>query len=229
MTKQHNKKLTQQEKNTPLNDFEVSQLFSYIRTQANIARRKGTTRPLVDEIVFELLFNAGLRPKEMCQLNISDTPVCLNRSVINVRSDEKHRAREISIPDKTDEVVRRFIMTFGRRSEPDTPLLLSERGNRFGYVSIYNKTRRVGEQAGLPGINPNRLRKTYISRLFQKAQDLTWVQQQAGHAHPKTTALYVQPAKVLCHACDREIADNRGQLIDSGQLLCFQCLEEFRA
>ncbi len=229
MPRQRKKNMTHRENNSPLNEFEMGQLFSYIRTQASMARRKGTTRPIVNELVFELICNAGLRPKEMCQLNIGDTPVCLNRSVINVRSEEKHRAREISIPDKTDEVVRRFIMTFCRHSEPDTPLLLSERGNRFGYVSIYNKTRRVGEQAGLPGLNPNRLRKTYISRLFQDAQNLMWVQQQVGHAHSKTTALYVQPAKVFCHACDQEIADNHAELIDSGQLLCSQCLKEFRS
>ncbi|NQV32618.1 MAG: site-specific integrase [Phycisphaeraceae bacterium] len=223
------KKPKQQHSLTPLNDFEVARLLSYVRKQANVARLKGTMRPIVDELIFELLCSAGLRPKEMCELNISDTPVSHNRSIITVRSKNKHRSREIVIPQETDEVIRHFVTIVRTHSEQNDPLLVSERANRFGYASIYNKIRRVGEQVGLPGITPNILRKTYMARLFMQKQDLKFVQQQAGHAHSKTTALCVKRASVFCDACQREISDNQAELIDSGQVLCLKCLKDFRS
>jgi integrase len=207
---------------------ELEKLLAYTRAQANAARLKGTMRPIVDELIFELVCHAGLRPKEICELNVSDTPVSHNRSIVAVRSKNQHRSREIVVPEETDEIIRRFVAVFRKHSKLHDPLLLSERGNRFGYASIYNKIRRVGERVGLPGINPNILRKTYMARLFMQEQDLRYVQQQAGHAHSKTTALYVKPARVSCDACNTEIVEHHAELIDSGQILCLQCLKEFR-
>lgn len=230
MVRQGNRNSASSARNrSSLTHDELQELLDYTHTQADIARQKGTTRPIVDELIFELICHAGLRPKEICELNVRDTPVSHNRSIITVRSKNRHRSREIVVPQETDGIIRGFVEVFRKRSKPRDPLLLSERGNRFGYASVYNKIRRVGEQVGLAGINPNILRKTYITRLFMQAQDLRFVQQQAGHAHCKTTALYANPARVFCDACTREIADNHAELIDSGQILCLQCLKEIRA
>ena len=138
------------------------------------------------------------------------------------------------------ERLKRFSSLYRQGAKPKAPLILSERGNPLGYFSIYSKIRRIGQRAGIKNLQPNALRKTYIANLFAKEQDLRLVQQQVGHSSPKTTALYVQQASVQakakakpkstprkkCEACGKRVSINRIAQIDSGQVLCTNCLSE---
>ena len=60
------------------------------------------------------------------------------------------------------------------------------------YRSIYAKIKRIGEQAGIGKLHPHMLRHTYLTRLYNVEKDLRFVQDQAGHASPTTTAIYAK-------------------------------------
>ena len=155
--------------------------------------------------------------------------------------------------------------------------MLSERGTPLSYVSLYSKIHRIGRETGVTRLSLGALRFAFLRRLYDKAQDMRYVQEQAGHAHLKTTARYIKaltqdqdttpPAlsnghahrkgrqqcrdetgvrpgnpggrgpgvrgslshqNRLCESCGRPVAATEGTHIDSGQLLCPDCLRDPR-
>ena len=216
---------------TTLRDHELARLTEHVRTKAKAARRKGSTRAIVDELLFFLLADAGLKPKEICDLNINDIPDRQKSHALRVRLRSPRRQRQVRVSRQTAKLINEFAQVNRQGARDSDPLLISERGNRLGYISIYNKIRRLGQKVGLHGLHPNTLRKTCMLRLFQKEQNLRLVQQQAGHASHKTTVQYLKSSvdslSGPCDACGHPIWDNAGKRIDSGHLLCPQCLTAF--
>jgi hypothetical protein len=64
-------------------------------------------------------------------------------------------------------------------------------------MSLYSKVRKIGEKSGIGQLHPHMLRCTYLVRLYNKKNDLRFVQDQAGHANIKTTALYAKMTREL--------------------------------
>ena len=60
------------------------------------------------------------------------------------------------------------------------------------YRTIYEKMKKLGSKSGIGKLHPHMLRHTYLSRLYNVEHDLRFVQDQAGHASPSTTAIYVK-------------------------------------
>ena len=173
-----------------LSDEELEKLLSYIREKADLARRRGATRAVVDEVIIQLLLNTGLRPTELCNLNIADLITGHGMKTIRICDAHGNKQRDVDVTGDIVEHVRRFVRLYRRKAKPGDPLLASERGTRFGYMSLYNKVRRIGKRAKIGNLHPSVLRSTYLVRLYNSKQDLWFVQQQAGHASPRTTAIY---------------------------------------
>jgi len=173
-----------------LSDAELEKLLLYIREKADLARRRGATRAVVDEVIVLLLLNTGLRPSELCSLKISDLITEHDRKTIMVRDAPGNVSRAIDVTGDIAEHLLRFVRLYRKNAEPGDPLLVSERGTKFGYMSLYNKVKRIGKSAKVGNLHPNVLRATYLVRLYNSKQDLWFVQQQAGHASPRTTAIY---------------------------------------
>jgi len=57
---------------------------------------------------------------------------------------------------------------------------------------IYDKMKKLGKKSGIGKLHPHMLRHTYLSRLYNVEHDLRFVQGQAGHASPTTTAIYAK-------------------------------------
>ena len=52
--------------------------------------------------------------------------------------------------------------------------------------------KKLGSKSGIGKLHPNMLRHTYLTRLYNVEHDLRFVQDQAGHASPTTTAIYAK-------------------------------------
>ena len=86
----------------------------------------------------------------------------------------------------------RFIKLYRKNAKPDEPLLISTKGKRVIYRSIYEKIKKLGKKSGIGQIHPHVLRHTYLTRLYNVEKDLRFVQDQAGHASVTTTAIYAK-------------------------------------
>jgi len=60
------------------------------------------------------------------------------------------------------------------------------------YRSIYVKIKKLGKKSCIGKLHPHMLRHTYLTRLYNVEHDLRFVQDQAGHASPTTSAIYAK-------------------------------------
>ena len=263
-----------------LSDAQLKKVLLYVTKKAHLAKRKGTTRAIVDELIILLLVGSGLRASELCNLNIADLPSNHNENTIWVRNVQGSVNRSIEVTPELNKCIAMFVRLYREGANPNEPLLISERGKRFIYMSFYSKVKKIGEKAGIGRLCPRMLRRTYLVRLYNDKQDLRFVQKQVGHASRKTTAMYVRTSidheqkeetmdtvdssavksaenfgaqaiarwfklqraidhggsnypkgsqqTVSCEVCGKSISGEAGTTIDSGQVLCPDCLNELR-
>jgi site-specific recombinase XerC len=235
---------------------ELQMLLSYVKSQADSARERGTMRAIVDELVVLLLTRAGLRANEISALKLEDLPTGHGENSLWIRNVKGKVLRKVDISEDFARLLTRFVRLYRKGAKKNDSLLETERGNPFGYMSLYSKVRRIGEQAGIGKLNPNILRYTYIVRLYEEVQDLRYVQEQTGYTSRRTLAKYLRkdsrknmsskkvdtkltkqgsvkqksrllgPAEI-CEACGTTTA--HGRRIESGQFICHECLKYFSA
>lgn len=264
-----------------LSRSQLAKLLQHVQHGADQARQKGAKRAVVDELIILLLVNAGLRAAELSSLNIADVAADDASSAVFVRDPRGRVKRTVDVDAKTAARLEKFVRLYRRGARPREPLIISERGKRLGYMSLYSKVRNIGRKAKIGRLHPHMLRRTYLLRLYELEKDLRLVQIQAGHASVTTTAKYVganhqrpkpnaaatddtrpsvahpmhpqkdqsitaeqsaptpgRPAQPgpsqsppdieTCQACGREIPAAATTKIDSGQVLCEDCMTELR-
>lgn len=171
-------------------EAEQKKLIRYVKNQADLARIRGSKRAIIDEMIILLFLNTGLRAGELSELRIADVPPANGKDVIVIRQGKGKVTRSIVIGKRMQDRINRFIQLYRKKAKSNDTLLVNERGTQLIYFSIWSKLRRIGKEIGFSRLNPHRLRHTYLTRLYNIEHDLRFVQDQAGHADPKTTAIY---------------------------------------
>ena len=175
-----------------LSEKQLKKLRQYVKDHADLARSRGSQRNVTNELIVELLVGSGLRAMELCNLNISDLPVSHDKDSIWVRDGKGNVTRTVDISEQLQKRIARYIRLYRKNAKPDDPLLLSEQKGRIIYHGLYARIRRIGTAAGIGKLYPHMLRHTYLTRLYNIEKDLRFCQDQAGHADPKTTAIYAK-------------------------------------
>jgi integrase len=74
---------------------------------------------------------------------------------------------------------------------------------RMSAAGVYSRIRLMAKLAGIPGISPHDLRRSYVSDLLDRKVDLATVQALVGHSDPVTTARYDRrPASARAEAVE---------------------------
>ena len=175
-----------------LSDTQLKRLRKYAKNMADLARQRGSVRAIIDELIVELLANTGLRATELCDLNIGDLPMTHGKDSIWVRDGKGKVTRTVDIPDSLRKRRERFVRLYRKGAKPKDPLLVSTKGKRLIYRSVYEKIKKLGKKSDIGKLHPHMLRHTYLTRLYNVEHDLRFVQDQAGHASPTTTAIYAE-------------------------------------
>lgn len=175
-----------------LSDEQFRRLMAYARGCGELARTRGKTRGVFTEFVVELLSGTGLRVSEACNLNLSDLPISHGKCNIWVRNGKGGVTRIIDISERLNSLIKRYVRLYRKGAGPDDPLLVSERGKRLHIRCMYHCVQKAGQRSGVGKIYPHMLRHTYLTRLYNIEKDLRFVQDQAGHASPTTTAIYAK-------------------------------------
>lgn len=175
-----------------LSEKQLRRLRQYVKDMADLARQRGSMRAIIDELVVELLANTGLRASELCKLNIGDLPMSHGKATVWIRDGKGNVSRTVDIPESLNRRLERFIRLYRKGASNNAPLLVSAKGSRMIYRSIYEKIKKLGRNSGIGTLHPHMLRHTYGTRLYNVEQDLRFVQDQLGHASPTTTAIYAK-------------------------------------
>ena len=200
---------------------EINRLRQTVRKGAQQARRRGTVRGLVNEMLVELMLESGLRAEEVCHLQLRDLPTHHGKDIILVRHGRGNILRTVNVKKALKPKLQEFIRTCRQGAKPGSPLFVNEGGYRLlnckvwrdgkltkhkeytarlAYHSLYCKIRCLGRQAGIH-LTPHMLRHTFAAHLHAVEHDLLFVKDQLGHSRTETTARY---AKVFDEARERQ-------------------------
>ncbi|SFQ31364.1 Phage integrase family protein [Amycolatopsis rubida] len=167
--------------------------------------RKGWLPAYRDAVLFKVAYGYGLRRNEARMLDTPDfgrnphAPEFGGRGVCNVRfgkamkGSPPKRRTVLTVWEWTPEVLAEW-------TEEVRPLLASpgndalwpsERAARVGLAQIDARFAAVRDELGLDdAVDFHTLRRSYITHLIEDGWDPLFVQQQAGHEHASTTAIY---------------------------------------
>jgi integrase/recombinase XerC len=142
-----------------------------------------------DRAVLELLYGAGLRVSECCELGATD--VDLRRRTVTVLG-KGSKIRRLPLGEPALQAVRDYVSRgrplLATASSPDRLLL-----NRLGRALTPRDARRIlarNPMADGRVLHPHVLRHAYATHLLEGGADLRAVQELLGHADLSTTQVY---------------------------------------
>jgi integrase/recombinase XerD len=151
---------------------------------------------LRNRAMLELLYAAGLRVSELCQIEISD----FNGDLGVVRVMGKGgKQRLVPFGETALEAVNawlangRFSLLRGRASPY---LFVTARGTRLTRQGFWKALAQCGKKAGIfRQVSPHVLRHSFATHLLEGGADLRAVQTMLGHADISTTEIYTHVAR----------------------------------
>ncbi len=147
-------------------------------------------RAFVNRMIIFLLVYTGLRAAELCSLKIRDLPFYHGKSVLHVVDGKGQITRTVDMPAAVTLKLCDFVDKYRRGARSGSHLFVGENNLPLQYHSLWQRIKTAGKNAGVKSLHPHMLRHTYLMGLYNIKQDLRFVQDQAGHADPRTTAIY---------------------------------------
>ncbi len=142
-----------------------------------------------DRLIVLLLYGAGLRVSELCNLKKSD--IDFDRSVLLVRGGKGAKDRVVPISKPLLEEIRSYLES---RNDASEYLLVEERRNnkdRISTKTVWYLLRRYGTKVGLK-VTPHMLRHSFATHMLENGVDIRAIQELLGHSNLSTTQIYTK-------------------------------------
>ncbi|MFJ5836948.1 tyrosine-type recombinase/integrase [Streptomyces shenzhenensis] len=187
---------------------ELEAFFDYADEEVLRVRgkgRKGWLPALRDATLFKVAHVYGLRRNETRMLDLTDfgrNPegrefgeygTLLVRYGKAKKGSSHKRRRVLTVWHWTPGTIEEWISEVrpGMRHSTGPGLWPSERGPRVGVQRLDSRFAAYRDAVGLdPALKLHSLRRSYITHLIEDGHDPLFVQQQVGHDHASTTAIY---------------------------------------
>jgi site-specific recombinase XerD len=169
-------------------------------------RRKGALQAWRDDAMFKVKFAWGLRRAEVVGLDTVDfrahpkLPEFGSFGQVHVRWGKAKRGggpqrrTVLTVFDWAVEVVEQYLAevrpAFGCLEHP--AMFVTERGTRVSIPYVNERFAEIRAQAGLDQmLTPHCLRHSYVTHLAELGWAAKFIQDQVGHSHAATTAIYM--------------------------------------
>lgn len=156
-------------------------------------------RAACDQALFEVLYGAGLRISEACNLDVDDLVFEHDALLLNVRQGKGRKDRRVPVGRLAAEAVRAYLphrATFLAAGAPfevsSHALFLSVRGKRLDPREARRRLLRREIETGVKAVSPHALRHSFATHLLGEGADLRSIQELLGHASLRTTQRYAQ-------------------------------------
>ncbi|MBI4873351.1 MAG: site-specific tyrosine recombinase XerD [Acidobacteria bacterium] len=171
-----------------LNTEEISRVIE--------APDKARSTGLRDRAMLELLYAAGLRVSELCQMQLSD----LNPEAGVVRVLGKGgKQRLVPVGEVSLEAVGAWLEEGRHRllkGRASPYLFVTARGSRLTRQGFWKALAQYGRKAGVGRpLSPHMVRHSFATHLLEGGADLRAVQTMLGHADISTTQIYTHVAR----------------------------------
>ncbi|HIC38325.1 MAG TPA: site-specific tyrosine recombinase XerD [Candidatus Marinimicrobia bacterium] len=145
-----------------------------------------------DLALLEILYSAGLRVSEACNLNL--TGLLLDSEMIRVfGKGSKERLVPIgkSAMQRLDDYLHFDRPELARKRETKGIVFLSQNGRPLTRMTVYNILKKWSLAAGITKkISPHTFRHSFATHLLEGGADLRAVQEMLGHADISSTQIY---------------------------------------
>jgi len=164
---------------------ELRALFRAIRERSRCPELAARNAALV-----AVLYGGGLRRAEVCALDLEH--------VIGVElrvHGKGNKVRLVHLPAGSAAALAAWLAL---RGDAPGPLFwpagrsgtVLRPGVRLSADSLWSMLRTLADRAGVPGLTPHDLRRSFVSELLDQGADISTVKEMAGHASVNTTARY---------------------------------------
>lgn len=153
-----------------------------------------------DQALFEVLYGAGLRVSEACNLDVGDVTEDGPGARVNVRQGKGRKDRIVPLGSKAWQAIAAYLphrpallVAPPVAAAPDPhALFLTRRGRRLGPREARRRLHRRELQTGVKRVSPHALRHSFATHLMGEGADLRAIQEMLGHASLRTTQRYAQ-------------------------------------
>lgn len=156
-------------------------------------------REACNQALLELLYGAGLRVSEACNLEIDDLVFEADALMLNVRQGKGKKDRRVPVGRLAAAAVRAYLphraalLAAGQPGQvSERALLLSARGKRLDPREARRRLQQREIVAGVKATSPHALRHSFATHLLGEGADLRSIQELLGHASLRTTQRYAQ-------------------------------------
>ncbi|MEV5710813.1 site-specific integrase [Actinoallomurus sp. NPDC052274] len=148
--------------------------------------RAAARRGVRDAAIVAVLLYAGARVEECARLELEDVAITARTGTVRLhgKGDE---VRTVSLPAIARARIADWLDERGREAGA---LWTGQRGRLTGSGITQVVVLAVGDDAGITGLRPHRLRHTFGTRLRQGGADPAQVQALLGHSSLDTSARY---------------------------------------
>jgi integrase/recombinase XerC len=153
-----------------------------------------------DEALFEIIYGAGLRVSEACNLDVDDIEAAGPRGEVKVRQGKGRKDRIVPLGRKAIAAVTSYVPHRGALLAKATPvqggggagaaLFLTNRGRRLDPRTVRRLLRARELATGVRLVSPHALRHSFATHLLGEGADLRSIQEMLGHASLQTTQRY---------------------------------------
>ena len=152
------------------------------------AGQVSTFEAIRDRLIMELLYGAGLRVSELCELNFS--AVDWQQGFVRVLG-KGSKERICPIGEVALSCLQNFVQHCDRSTAYDQAILVTAQGRRIEPRTVQKLLKKYLLAVGLPvDMTPHKIRHSYATHLLNGGADLRAVQELLGHANLSTTQIY---------------------------------------
>jgi len=175
-------------------DWEVTEMWSAC------ARLPGTNDGLRARALLCVLAYGGLRRQEVLDLELGDIDFAAKR--IDVRHGKGDKARSVFLTKERMDALRDYLRV--RPQAPHAFVFCANERFRLGAHGLAAIVRAVAKIAGIADLSrmhPHALRRGCATRLLRNGADLASIKAWLGHAHLRTTELYLLTDEAQLREC----------------------------
>lgn len=136
-------------------------------------------------LLFTMGTNWGLRISDIIALNVGDVR---GKTHVQIIEKKTKKAKKMYINSKLKPMIAEFTIN----KADDTPLFVTNFGNRLDRFAAYNIIKNACKAAGLEEtIGTHTLRKTFGYHHYQQFKDVAILQKIFNHSSPQITLRYI--------------------------------------
>ena len=166
-----------------VSEVDINTLFNYIEFSDDW---NGKT----DRLLFELLYNTGIRKAEL--MSLKETHLDTSNCTIKVLG-KGNKERILPVSKELNQLIQKYVEDKGSTFEKadNEVLLVNEKGKKLYPKYIYNVVNKyLGAVTTIDKKSPHVLRHTFATHLMNNGADINAVKELLGHSSLAATQIY---------------------------------------